>query len=242
MQNKPNFLDTQVNVTSLLTKYYEKNRLSRRGENKPNQTQPVVSLSNLFQTLHLLSDALVLKNPSNLHHVNDRNSSTNSIVYLPGLPGPMVLASNLTTGTISLVVTAMKSSSALRAWWGVNDFSTTSNPIFLAALIANLRVIEGRILAVRGAVCSVCVNTAKKADPAPSVIKPASSTSMASSQPFLAASARARTLGNRFSDFMSHLFHRESGWVDTAMPSVFASLPSGNSAAVLKNLGSRSSS
>jgi len=39
MQNKPNLLDTQMNVTSFLTKYYENVPLRRCGENKPNQTQ-----------------------------------------------------------------------------------------------------------------------------------------------------------------------------------------------------------
>ena len=38
-QNKPNLLDAQMNVSSILTKYYEKVPLRRRGENKPNQTQ-----------------------------------------------------------------------------------------------------------------------------------------------------------------------------------------------------------
>jgi len=47
-ENKPNLLDAQMNVSSVLTKYYENVPLRRRGENKPNQTQPVVSLSNLF--------------------------------------------------------------------------------------------------------------------------------------------------------------------------------------------------
>ena len=39
MQNKANLLDAQMNVCSVKTKYYENKRLSRRGENKPNQTQ-----------------------------------------------------------------------------------------------------------------------------------------------------------------------------------------------------------
>jgi len=55
---KANLLDAQINVSSLLTKDYENKRLHRRGQDKPKQTQPVVSLpavskvepSNLFQT------------------------------------------------------------------------------------------------------------------------------------------------------------------------------------------------
>ena len=38
-QNKPNLLDAQMNISSVLTKDYENERLCRRGENKPNQTQ-----------------------------------------------------------------------------------------------------------------------------------------------------------------------------------------------------------
>jgi len=39
MQNKANLLDAQMNVSSILTKYYENVPLRRRGENKPKQTQ-----------------------------------------------------------------------------------------------------------------------------------------------------------------------------------------------------------
>jgi len=39
MQNKANLPDAQMNISSLLTKYYENVPLRRRGENKPNQTQ-----------------------------------------------------------------------------------------------------------------------------------------------------------------------------------------------------------
>jgi len=53
MQNKANFPDALMNVTTFVTVDYENVRLHRRRENKPNQTQPVVSLSNLFQTQRL---------------------------------------------------------------------------------------------------------------------------------------------------------------------------------------------
>ncbi len=36
MQNKPNLLNSQMNITSFITKYYENVRLYRCGENKPN--------------------------------------------------------------------------------------------------------------------------------------------------------------------------------------------------------------
>jgi len=39
MQNKPNLLNAQMNVISVITKYYENKRLCRREENKPNQSQ-----------------------------------------------------------------------------------------------------------------------------------------------------------------------------------------------------------
>ncbi len=38
-QNKPNLMDAQMNISSVLTKDYKNVRLCRRGENKPNQTQ-----------------------------------------------------------------------------------------------------------------------------------------------------------------------------------------------------------
>ena len=39
MQNKPNLLDTQMNLSSASTKHYENDRLRTRPKNKPNQTQ-----------------------------------------------------------------------------------------------------------------------------------------------------------------------------------------------------------
>jgi hypothetical protein len=42
MQNKPNLLDTQMNITIVLTKYYENKRFCRRGE-KQTQTNPTCS-------------------------------------------------------------------------------------------------------------------------------------------------------------------------------------------------------
>ncbi len=39
MQNKANLLDNQINVSSILTKYYENLPLCTRGENKPKQTR-----------------------------------------------------------------------------------------------------------------------------------------------------------------------------------------------------------
>ncbi len=49
MQNKANLLDAQMNTSSVITKYYESERLCRCGENKPNQTQlQTQRLSKLF--------------------------------------------------------------------------------------------------------------------------------------------------------------------------------------------------
>ena len=39
MQNKPNLLETEMNVSSVLTKHYENQPLCERRQNKPNQTQ-----------------------------------------------------------------------------------------------------------------------------------------------------------------------------------------------------------
>jgi len=39
MQNKPNFLNTQINVSSFLAKHYEDHRFRTRCQNKPNQPQ-----------------------------------------------------------------------------------------------------------------------------------------------------------------------------------------------------------
>jgi len=56
MQNKPNFLDTQMNISSVLTKYYENNLCSGLLENKPNSkpikpnTNPIQSQSKPIQS------------------------------------------------------------------------------------------------------------------------------------------------------------------------------------------------
>jgi hypothetical protein len=50
VQNKPNFPDAQMNVTPVRTMNYEQTTINNASQNKPNQTQPVVSLSNLFIT------------------------------------------------------------------------------------------------------------------------------------------------------------------------------------------------
>jgi len=44
MQNKPNFRNDKMNTTFLLTKDYENEIVFMLTKNKPNQTQPVVSL------------------------------------------------------------------------------------------------------------------------------------------------------------------------------------------------------
>jgi len=54
MQNKANLLDTQMNVTIVLTKYYENKRLYSHGENKPNQTQ-FKALKEMVKTSAVLS-------------------------------------------------------------------------------------------------------------------------------------------------------------------------------------------
>jgi hypothetical protein len=62
MQNKANLLDTQMNVSAVNTREYENISNWTLGENKPKQSQPVVSLpapsivevSNLFQSVERL--------------------------------------------------------------------------------------------------------------------------------------------------------------------------------------------
>ena len=55
MQNKPNLVRLRRIQNPYLTTIYEQKTVNCEPENKPNQTQPVVSLSNLFQN-HTLSD------------------------------------------------------------------------------------------------------------------------------------------------------------------------------------------
>ena len=66
-----------MNVTCIITKGYEnKPRFrakAKQTQYKPKQTQPVVSLSNLFQTAHLLID----RAKSNLLNFHTKNSLTN---------------------------------------------------------------------------------------------------------------------------------------------------------------------
>jgi len=50
MQNKPNLLNNQMNVTEVLTKEYENTRLPRCAENKPKQTQRTLYKFFLFFT------------------------------------------------------------------------------------------------------------------------------------------------------------------------------------------------
>jgi len=46
---KANFQNAQMNVSSSITMNYEQITMNDAIKNKPKQTQPVVSLSNLFQ-------------------------------------------------------------------------------------------------------------------------------------------------------------------------------------------------
>jgi hypothetical protein len=52
MQNKANLQDAKMNVTASITKEYENLRLFSRCKNKPNQTQFIVSLSNLSNPIY----------------------------------------------------------------------------------------------------------------------------------------------------------------------------------------------
>ena len=46
MQNKPNLLDAQMNLSLCFTMNYELQTMNYFMQNKPNQTQPVLSLPN----------------------------------------------------------------------------------------------------------------------------------------------------------------------------------------------------
>ena len=84
MQNKANFRKTQMNVSSFITKDYENKSNWTLGENKPNQTQfmvskvepPVVSLP-----------ALSLSNGSNLFQTFCRGCHTEKIMFCRRLNG-----------------------------------------------------------------------------------------------------------------------------------------------------------
>jgi hypothetical protein len=49
MQNKPNLLNTQMNVSKVLTRFYENIGLCRSAENKPN-SNPIKAKTNPIQT------------------------------------------------------------------------------------------------------------------------------------------------------------------------------------------------
>lgn len=162
-------------------------------------------------------------------------------VFGPGFSLAMGWESNFTTGTMSFVVTAKKSSLAVAACWSVIDCSMIFILRIFAVFITYFLVMDGRMFAVSGAVCSVLSKTAKNDEAAPSVMRPFSSTKIASSHFFSAASIRASTFGRRFRDFMSHRFHRRSGHVQTAIPLFLTAESSGSSVIVRKKFGFRDS-
>ena len=102
--------------------------------------------------------------------MNFLNSWIRWLVVGPGLGDLVGFLSKRVMGTMSFVVTAMNSSSAWAACWGVRDFSRISRPMFWAAFRTYLRVIEGRMCGERGVVCNVRAVMAKNAEAAPSVI------------------------------------------------------------------------
>ena len=59
MQNKPNFPDTQMNVTKVLTKDYENRTLSGCGKNKPN-TKPKQSQTNPIPEKHKMNVSYII--------------------------------------------------------------------------------------------------------------------------------------------------------------------------------------
>jgi len=75
MQNKPNLLNAQMNVTSIITKDYENVRLCRRGENKPN-TNPIKP-----------------NQSQNKPNMNPKQTQSNPI-FLPNLLFPVTITTN----------------------------------------------------------------------------------------------------------------------------------------------------
>lgn len=149
----------------------------------------------------------------------------------------MVVPSNFVTGIMSFVLTAVKSSVAVIASAGVRLCSFIFRLRSFAAFSTYFLVTDGRMLAVSGAVLRVSLIIAKKAEPAPSVIRPASSTRIASAASFLFAAILARTFGSRFSDLMWHFFHRRSGCVITDMHLSSIGNSAGRSVTVRKKVG-----
>ncbi len=49
MQNKPNLLDAKMNVSSVLTKYYENIANWKLGENKANQSQYKANTNPIYE-------------------------------------------------------------------------------------------------------------------------------------------------------------------------------------------------
>jgi len=57
MQNKPNFRKAEMKLNFYSIRGYENETAFSLRKNKPNQTQPVVSLSNLFQRAILIKNS-----------------------------------------------------------------------------------------------------------------------------------------------------------------------------------------
>ncbi len=116
MRNKPNLPNAQMNVSSVLTKYYENKRLADAANTKPiqtqykpnlslpkgDQTQPVVSLpalsfvevSNLFQRQKMLLCQALLTGPANRNHPKSEG--------LPGWLSQIFLTGYRDSGTANI--------------------------------------------------------------------------------------------------------------------------------------------
>ena len=175
-----------------------------------------------------------------IYFVNFLNSSISCLVHLPGLPSPITLPSNLTTGIMSFVVTPKNSSSAIGCLFGRQRFFDNSQPDVFRRQLNVFTRYRRQYIGLKGEVRSLPLTIPKNAEDDPSVISPLSSTNTASQHPFLSASPLARTLGSKFSDFISHLFQRISGYVDTATPSFLSFGLSFSSIIVKKKFGFKS--
>ena len=97
MQNKPNFLNTQMNVNKVLTRDYEKKTLGEHGKNKANtnpiQTQykPNSQKAKMKLTFYLTKD---YENERLCRCGQNKPNQTQPVVSLPALSLPVVSLSN----------------------------------------------------------------------------------------------------------------------------------------------------
>jgi len=84
MQNKPNLLDAQMNVTKVLTRDYENKRLCRRRKNKPN-SKPIYAIGNKANLLDARMNVSSVKT-TNYEQITMNNANKNKPNSKPIFP------------------------------------------------------------------------------------------------------------------------------------------------------------